>query len=81
MTTQNGTTTVSNHPALDARFDALKSGVRKLIDRVMTQPVGEPSRIARLASSARTKIKAHPIAAAAIALGVGYMFVRIARRR
>lgn len=74
MAMLNGT-----HPALDARIEAMRSGVRKLMDRVSTQ--SSDSRLARFASSATATIKKHPLAAAAIALGAGYLIVRIARRR
>jgi len=79
MLTQNGTTK-DDHHLLEAQIDAFKNGVRKLIDRVSTKPADEPSRLKAFADKATETIKAHPIAAVALALGLGYAVVRIARR-
>ena len=78
MLAQNGTpqTDSTNH----APFDTLKAGVRKLIERIATKSTGEPSRLRSFAGKATDTIKAHPIAAATFALGLGYLVVRIARR-
>lgn len=66
MSTSNG--------ILDEQFEALRSTVRKLIDR------GEPPKLRTFATKARELIAEHPIAAVGIAFGVGYAIVRIARR-
>ncbi len=79
MQTQNSTTK-SDHHMLEAQIDALKDGVKKLVDRVTAKPSGEPSRLRAFAGKATETIKAHPIAAATVALGLGYLVVRVARR-
>lgn len=78
MATANGTQ--ATIPSPEARFEALKTGVRKIVDRVATKPNGEPSRISRFATVAVKKVKEHPIAAAAFGLGLAYVTVRIVRR-
>lgn len=60
------------------QFDAFRAGMRKLIDKA--DPHREPSRLRALASRAEQAVKAHPIAAVGIALGLGYAIVRIVRR-
>jgi len=82
MSSQNGTThTDSPHHLLEDQLDALKAGVRKLMDRVATKPAdAPPSRISTFTGKATELIKAHPIAAVGIALGLGYVVMRIARR-
>jgi hypothetical protein len=70
----------SDHHVLEAQMDALRSGVRRLIDRISTNPEGEPSRVRRFADQATATIKAHPFAAAAAAIGLGYLVVRLVRR-
>ena len=78
MQPQNGTG--QDHRALEDRLDAFKDGVSKLIDRIISKPAGEPSRFKAFAGQATETIKAHPIAAAACALGLGYLVVRVVRR-
>lgn len=81
MSTLNGTTDTDSVPhLLDDRLDAFKAGVRRLMDRVATKASGEPSRIRTFAGTATEAIKAHPIAAIGVALGLGYVVMRIARR-
>jgi len=70
----------TNHHLLEHQLDALKEGVQKLIDRVGTKPSGEPTRIRTYAEKATETIQEHPFAAIAIALGLGYVSARIARR-
>ncbi len=65
---------------LDGRLDAFKAGVRALMDRVATKASGAPSRIRTFARTATEPIKAHPIAAIGVALGLSYVAMRIARR-
>ena len=78
MRTDNGTS--SNHPLLDHPIDSLKSRIRNLIDRAGPTSNEQPSRLRSLSAKATEAIKAHPIAAAGIALGLGYLIVRLARR-
>ncbi len=66
------------HKVLDEQFDAFRDSMRKLIDRV--DPREPPSKLRAIADRTTELIKAHPIAAAGIALGIGYAIVRIARR-
>jgi hypothetical protein len=78
-----GTNGVKNHVAtehqLDEEIDSLRASVKQLIDRVMTKPA-EPTRFGKIVTRAEELIKAHPIATLAVAVGVGYAIVRIARR-
>lgn len=78
MEPQNGTG--QEHPVVVERLEALKDGLGKLVDRIISKPTGEPSRFKTLSDKATQTIKAHPIAAAAFALGLGYLLVRIVRR-
>lgn len=78
MESPNGTG--QEHHVLDERLGAFKDGVTKLIDRFVSSPAEHPSRIKAFTGKATETIKAHPIAAAAVALGLGYLFVRIVRR-
>lgn len=81
MSTLNGTTDTDSVPyLLGDRLDAFKAGVRTLMDRVATKASGEPSRIRTFAGTATETIKAHPIAAIGVALGLSYVVMRIARR-
>lgn len=66
----------SDHHMFDVQFDALKSSVKKLIDRTTTKPTW----FGRAINTTSDTIVAHPIAALGIALGVGYAIVRIVRR-
>ena len=50
------------------------------MDRVATKASGESSRIRTFAGTATETIKAHPIAAIGVALGLSYAVMRIARR-
>jgi hypothetical protein len=68
------------HRILEERLAAFKDGVSKLIDRVVGEPAEDPSRFKAFTGKATETIKAHPIAAAAVALGLGYLVVRIVRR-
>jgi len=78
MQAQNGTG--QEHHVLEERLDAFKAGVSKLIDRIISEPAGEPSRFKEFTGKATETIKAHPLAAAALALGLGYLVTRIVRR-
>jgi hypothetical protein len=78
MQPQNGTG--QDHRALEDRLDAFRDGVSKLIDRIISKPAGEPSPFKAVTGKATETIKAHPLAAAAFVLGLGYLVVRIVRR-
>lgn len=78
MELRNGTG--QEHRVLEARLGAFKDGVTKLIDRIVSSPAEESSRFKAFTGKATETIKAHPIAAAAVALGLGYLVVRIVRR-
>ena len=51
-----------------------------MMDKVATKASGEPSRIRNFAGKASETFKAHPIAAIGVALGLGYVVMRVARR-
>jgi len=70
----------TNHHLLEEQLEALKEGVRKLIDRAGTTSGGEPTRLRTYAERATETIQEHPFASIAIALGLGYVTARIARR-
>jgi hypothetical protein len=76
--TRNGTG--QEHHVLEERLDAFKEGVSKLIDHITGRPADESSRFKAFTVTASETIKAHPIAAAALALGLGYLVTRIVRR-
>ena len=78
MQPQNGTGQL--HHVLEERLDAFKDGVSKLVDRISSKAAGEPSRFKAFTGKTTETIKAHPLAAAAFALGLGYLVVRIVRR-
>lgn len=67
----------STHHLFDEQFAAFKSGVEKLIERTTTKPTWFGRSITRTSDM----IKAHPIAAIGVAIGIGYGIVRIVRRR
>lgn len=69
-----------DHHVLEERLGAFKDGVAKLIDRIVSKPAEEPPRHKAFTRKATEIIKAHPIAAATVALGLGYLVVRIVRR-
>ncbi|MGE5180695.1 MAG: hypothetical protein ACM31C_01470, partial [Acidobacteriota bacterium] len=71
MVQANGT--VAGEPAklIEQQFEAIKANLKKWIDRIAIKPSGEPSRVRQLAGKTRAAIKAHPIAAVAVALASG----------
>ncbi len=75
--------TAAGEPAklIEHQFDAIKANLKKWIDRVSIKPSGEPSRVRTLIGKTSEAIKAHPILAVAVALGSGYVVMRIARRK
>jgi hypothetical protein len=76
MLTQNGTPG-TNHHMIGDRLEAVRSGVKHFAERV-AEKAGPRAR--SFGAKATEMIKAHPIAAAATAVGLGYLIVRIARR-
>lgn len=72
----------SNHPKnhVTAEEIGVRASIKQLLDRVMTRPA-EPTGFGRFVTRTEELIKAHPIAALGIALGVGYAVIRLARRR
>lgn len=71
-------TNAVSHDYLDARLDALKDGIGHMIDRLKAAP--QPSRVASFVTRTGDAIKQHPIAAAAIAFGLGFGLFRMLRR-
>ncbi len=68
-----------NHVAEHVLDDSLRASVKHLIDRIMTKPP-EPTGFGRFVTRTEELIKAHPIAAIGVAMGLGYAIVRIVRR-
>ena len=77
--------------SLDSRIDSLKKSVRNLVDageeragHIKDRAVGVKDSVFENSeaaiSRARVLIKEHPFAALGIALGVGYVAVRILRK-
>ncbi len=64
---------------LEAQIDAVRSSIKDLIDRLEGKPEHAP-RVKAFAGKVTEAIKAHPIRAIAVALGLGYLVVRVARR-
>ncbi len=82
MPSSNGSAQVeSSHPRFEQQFEAVKANVKKWIDRIAIKPSGEPTRLRKLADRTGEAIKAHPIAAVGIAVGAGYLVIRVLRRR
>lgn len=80
MQNHNGAHASSDHHLLEAQLAALTGGIRKLIDRARTTETGEPTRLGAYASKATGAVMAHPFAAVGIALCLGFVSARIARR-
>ncbi|MEO8549825.1 MAG: hypothetical protein ABI678_07620 [Kofleriaceae bacterium] len=73
-------TTADVSGEVESRFESIKHGVEKLIDSV-------PDKAKDLRGSAMTgidalgvQIKKHPVAALAIAFGIGFLAMRLIRR-
>jgi hypothetical protein len=64
---------------IDEEYDALRAGFGRIVDRVMQEPDGSPSPVAKLSERAIEVIKAHPFIATAVGLGMGYLLVRVLR--
>lgn len=78
MQAHNGTAE-TNHRTLEAQIDAVKSNLKHLLDRLEGKSEHMP-RTKAFASRMTQAIKAHPIRSIAVALGLGYVVTRIARR-
>jgi len=59
---------------IEHQFEALKTGLRDIVNRLDPAPEGYLGR-------AKAQIVKHPIAAVGVAFGIGYLVMRIARRR
>lgn len=60
----------------DQRLDALKSGIHKLVDKATTRPTW----FGRAATQTATIVRAHPVVAVGLAVGLGYIVVRATRQ-
>ncbi len=76
MLAQNGTS-ASNHHVIADQVEALRSAAKRMAGKVAAK-AGPPVR--SFGTRATEVIKAHPIAAAATAFGLGYLIVRLVRR-
>ncbi len=65
---------------LDHQLDALKDSVKHLVDAGGDKAAAFKDTAMTGVSKVGKMIKAHPIAAIAIAFGIGYIAMRIARR-
>jgi len=69
---------------LGSRIDSLKDSVKDLVDagtdRAASLKDATVSGVSKLASQTVKFVKHHPIAAVAIAFGVGYIAMRLVRR-
>ncbi len=79
MTTKLSTADVTNE--IESRLDGLKSSVKELLDHGLADKAGavKDSAIDGV-QYIGTQIKRHPIAALAIAFGIGYLAMRMIRR-
>ena len=79
MATKLSTTDVTNE--IETRLDGLKSSVKELLDHGLADKAGavKDSAISGV-EYLGTQIKKHPVAALAIAFGVGYLAMRLIRR-
>ena len=66
--------------AVEAQLEAIRSQVMKLVEQVSDTAKPAAARLRSFGEEATDLIKAHPIAAASVAFGLGYLVVRIARR-
>lgn len=79
MFTHNGKSDSIQH-TVEAQLDAIRSQVKKLVEQVSTTAKPAAARVRSFGEQATDLIRNHPIAAASIAFGLGYIVVRIARR-
>jgi hypothetical protein len=64
---------------LEAQIDAVKDSLKKLIESLDGKPDRAP-RVQAFAGKLTAAIRAYPVTAVAVALGLGYLAVRIVRR-
>ncbi len=79
MFTNNGKAHSIQHD-VEVQLDSIKAQVKKLVERVAETAKPAAERARSFGDHATELIRAHPIAAASIAFGLGYVVVRIARR-
>jgi hypothetical protein len=79
MTTKLSTADVTNE--IEGRLDGLKSSVKELLDHGLADKAGavKDSAIDGV-EFLGAQIKKHPVAALAIAFGIGYLAMRMIRR-
>jgi len=78
MTTTNGLSAV--HHKIDEQFDSFKARIHDAVDRSNQAHETTSAWLRAVVGRSRDAIKAHPIAAVAVAFGVGYALVRLVRR-
>jgi hypothetical protein len=81
-TRRNGKPTFDRvHDSIDAQFDAVLNQVRRFVTAPQP-PAAEtpPSRLRHLAARGSAAIRAYPVAAVGVALALGYLITRLARR-
>ncbi len=79
MFTNNSKSHAVQH-AVEAQLEAIRSQVKKLVEQVSETAKPAAERMRSFGEQATDLIRAHPIAAASVAFGLGYIVVRIARR-
>ncbi len=65
---------------IESRIDALKDGVKHVFDVSSERAAGLKDSAKTGIDALGTQIKKHPIAALAIAFGIGYVAMRLIRR-
>lgn len=70
----------SEHHLLVDQLEAIKDRVQRLVAEITGTPERRASRIRSFADKATELVREHPLAVAGIALGAGYLIVRIVRR-
>jgi ElaB/YqjD/DUF883 family membrane-anchored ribosome-binding protein len=86
MATQNGATRFeSARHLVDEQFDALKSNVNRVVERVLTEAEEAPEDLRKWLMKSNELVKAHPFVAFGVGIGVGigigYGLLRMARGR
>ena len=72
MATQNGSTRFdSARHLVDEKFDALKSNVNRVVERVLSETEQAPEDVRKWMSKANELVKAHPFVAFGVGIGVG----------
>jgi hypothetical protein len=80
MGTHNKGSFAETRHLFDGRFDRFKTSMHAVLNRVMKEPDGSPSRLATWSARATDAVKAHPYIAVGAAVALGYAIVRIVRR-